>query len=84
MRIPVSAYVLPPLLRLAASQIVITASQNERTTGATGRVVLEWLWRTTSRFVTLDVSWDRELYGSERLYHSPWTRFLFDRVGGGR
>lgn len=41
---------------------------------------MEWLWRTTSRFVTLELIWDREFYGSERLYHTPWTRLLFDRI----
>lgn len=80
MRIPISAYVFLCLTHVTTSQIVVTVSQNERTTGGTGRVALEWLWRTTSRFVTLELIWDREFYGSERLYHTPWTRFLFDRI----
>lgn len=80
MRISVSAYVSMCLVRVAVSQIVITASQSERTTGGAKRVTLEWLWRTTSRFETLDVTWDRSLYGFKRLYYTSWARFLFERV----
>ncbi|AAF99231.1 pr136 [rat cytomegalovirus strain Maastricht] len=80
MRIPVSAHVSLCLVHVAVCQIVLTVSQNERSTGGMDRATLEWLWRTTSRFVSLELTWDREFYGHELLYHTPWTRLLFDRV----
>lgn len=80
MRISVSAYVFLCLAHVAVCQIVLTASQNERSTGGMGRVTLEWLWRTTSRFVSLELMWDRHFYGHERLYHTPWTRLIVDRA----
>lgn len=80
MRISVSAYASLCLMRMTICQIVLTASQNEQNTGGTGRVTLEWLWRTTSRFVSLELTWDRKFYGHEQLYHTAWTRLLFDRV----
>lgn len=80
MRITIFVYVSMYLTRVVTPQIVLTSSQSERNTGGAGRVTLEWLWRTTSRFVSLELTWDRKLYGSERVYHTPWTRLLLDRV----
>lgn len=41
---------------------------------------IEWYLRSTSRFVSLEVEWERTLFSKEILFKTPWTRFTTDRV----
>lgn len=65
----------------SSAQVFSHASQSRAYTTRQAPNFIEWYWRTPSRFVTLEVVWERAIYGDERiLYNTFWTRFTTLRV----
>lgn len=65
---------------LVASQVMSLSSQSEYSTTSEIKNTLHWYWRSTTRFVTLRVLWDRTFYERTCLYSTFWAKFTTDRI----
>nr|WEG68849.1 protein m136 [Mastomys natalensis cytomegalovirus 1]WEG68985.1 protein m136 [Mastomys natalensis cytomegalovirus 1]WEG71213.1 protein m136 [Mastomys natalensis cytomegalovirus 1] len=79
-KILLSLSLLSYLLNSTTSQVIILAYQTRLSTTCISRNIIKWYWRSTTRFVSMEVSWDRMFYETVSLYKTDWTRFTTNRT----
>lgn len=72
--------VLSLCLNFSISQVLTLTSQTEYSSTSITNNIIYWYWRSTTRFVSLKIVWDRIFYTRTCMYDTPWTRLIAERI----